>query len=107
LSEPARLFIDTAASDGRSIALSTISLAEIVYLVEKGRLDESAYQELRGALLTPDFVFEEVPDWLTSRLARPSREQLLRRPHVGSGLGPWVCSHIGSSARKARRGSPS
>jgi PIN domain nuclease of toxin-antitoxin system len=38
---------------------SPISLAEIVYLVEKGRLPALAYDELRKALNDPAFVLEE------------------------------------------------
>jgi PIN domain nuclease of toxin-antitoxin system len=37
LSLPAKSFIDQAASSGRKIVLSVISLAEIVYLIEKNR----------------------------------------------------------------------
>jgi PIN domain nuclease of toxin-antitoxin system len=50
LSEAARVFIDNAASAGRYIALSAVSLAEIVYLVEKNLLPESAYRDLQTAL---------------------------------------------------------
>jgi PIN domain nuclease of toxin-antitoxin system len=38
LSVTARTFMDNAAQAGHDIALSPISLAEIVYLVEKNRL---------------------------------------------------------------------
>lgn len=41
--------------------LSPISLAEIVYLVEKGRLPIFAYEGLKDALNDPDFVLEEAP----------------------------------------------
>jgi PIN domain nuclease of toxin-antitoxin system len=61
LSATARSFIDDAGSAGHGIVLSPISLAEIVYLVEKGRLPASAYDELRQALSDPDFVLEEAP----------------------------------------------
>ena len=61
LSATARTFMDNAASAGHDILLSPISLAEIVYLVEKGRLPGSAYDELREALSDPDFVLEEAP----------------------------------------------
>jgi PIN domain nuclease of toxin-antitoxin system len=52
LSEAARRFMDHAAEAGHDIVLSSISLAEIVYLVEKNRLPPSAYEELKGALPT-------------------------------------------------------
>lgn len=47
LSIPARNFIDNAAASGNTIVLSPFSLAEIVYLTEKGRLPVSAYEELK------------------------------------------------------------
>ncbi len=61
LSAAARSFMDDAASAGHDIVLSPVSLAEIVYLVEKGRLPASAYEELRKALNDPDFVLQEAP----------------------------------------------
>jgi len=61
LSEPARSFMDTAARDGHDILLSPISLAEIVYLVEKNRLPASAYDELKCALADAEYVIEEAP----------------------------------------------
>ena len=61
LSAVARNFIDEAARVGQGIGLSPISLAEIVYLVEKNRLPASAYVELKNALADPDYVIEEVP----------------------------------------------
>ena len=61
LSAAARSFMDDAASVGHDIVLSPVSLAEIVYLVEKGRLAASAYDELRTALNDPDFVLKEAP----------------------------------------------
>jgi hypothetical protein len=39
------------------IAVSSISLAEIVYLVEKKRLPRAAYEELALALADPEHVF--------------------------------------------------
>jgi PIN domain nuclease of toxin-antitoxin system len=54
-------FIDQAAAAGRRIVVSSISLAEIVYLIEKNRLPASAYTDLRSALDDPDHVFKEAP----------------------------------------------
>lgn len=53
--------MDDAAAAGNNIVLSPISLAEIVYLVEKNRLPASAYQDLKDALADPDYVIEEAP----------------------------------------------
>jgi PIN domain nuclease of toxin-antitoxin system len=61
LSPTARTYMDDAARAGNEIAVSPISLAEIVYLVEKNRLPVSAYQELKAALADPDYVIEEAP----------------------------------------------
>jgi PIN domain nuclease of toxin-antitoxin system len=59
LSADASAFIERAAAARRKIAVSSISLAELVYLVEKGRLLESAYEELAHALADPEHVFAE------------------------------------------------
>lgn len=61
LSPDAAAFIDQAAAKRRRIAVSTISLAEIVYLVEKNRLPANAYDDLKSALTDPDHVFQEAP----------------------------------------------
>ena len=61
LSTTARQFIDTAALKGHRIAVSPISLAEIVYLVEKKRLARSAYEDLKNALATAEYVLNEAP----------------------------------------------
>ncbi len=49
--------LSTAA--GNRVAVSSISLAEIVYLVEKKRLPANAYTDLKAALDDPDYVFKE------------------------------------------------
>ena len=59
LSAAAEAFINDAATARRKIAISTISLAEVVYLVEKNRLPASAYDELTQALTDPEHVFTE------------------------------------------------
>ena len=59
LSGKAGEFIDSAAEMGRHIVVSTISLAEIVYLIEKNRLPSSAYIDLKAALGDPEHVFKE------------------------------------------------
>jgi len=41
--------------------LSVISLAEVVYLVEKNRLPGSAYADLQTVLRDPDHVLQEAP----------------------------------------------
>ena len=61
LSKVAGDFIDSAAAAGRGIAVSSISLAEIVYLVEKGRLMANVYRDVKTALADIEHVFQEVP----------------------------------------------
>jgi len=46
--------MDDAAAAGQDIVVSPISLAEIVYLVEKNRLPPSAYEDLKNALADPE-----------------------------------------------------
>ena len=59
LSAAAEGFINEAATARRKIAISTISLAQVVYLIEKNRLPPSAYDELMQALADPEHVFTE------------------------------------------------
>ena len=54
-------FIDRAAAAGSQIAVSSITLAEIVYLIEKNRLPANAYGDLKAALNDPGHVFKEAP----------------------------------------------
>jgi PIN domain nuclease of toxin-antitoxin system len=61
LSATAHRFMDDAAAAGQDIVVSPISLAEIVYLVEKNRLQASAYEVLKNALADPEYVIEEGP----------------------------------------------
>jgi PIN domain nuclease of toxin-antitoxin system len=61
LSESARSFFDRAGIQRAKIGLSTISLVEVIYLIEKHRLPESAYEELMRALENPNHILEEVP----------------------------------------------
>ena len=59
LSPPAAEFIAQAAAARRNIAVSSITLAEIVYLIEKGRLPAPAYTELMQALANPNHLLKE------------------------------------------------
>jgi PIN domain nuclease of toxin-antitoxin system len=61
LSAPPKAAFDAAASSRQKIVLSVISLAEVVYLVEKNRLPTSAYADLKTALYDPDHVLQEAP----------------------------------------------
>jgi PIN domain nuclease of toxin-antitoxin system len=61
LSSAAGDFIDQAAEARRNILVSAISLAEVVYLIEKKRLPANAYSDLKNALRDPDHVLKEAP----------------------------------------------
>ena len=43
------------------VVLAPVSLAEVVYLVEKGRLPATAFEDLRAALQNPNHVLDEAP----------------------------------------------
>ncbi len=83
LSATARDFMDDAAVAGNTIAVSSISLAEIVYLVEKGRLNASAYDGLKGALAGPADVIEEAPFTVAvvEAMRQVSRAEVPDMPH--------------------------
>ena len=53
--------IEEAAAQGDQIGVSAISLAEIVYLVEKDRIAADALTRVRRTLRHPDEVLTEVP----------------------------------------------
>jgi PIN domain nuclease of toxin-antitoxin system len=61
LSLTARTWIEDAAAAGEQIALSSITLAEMVYLIEKGRIDATALTRLIAELDAADAVLVEVP----------------------------------------------
>ncbi len=61
LSTSAKLFMDTAANDGDEIAVSAITLVEMVYLIEKGRIPPQRFSNLAEELGDPDSMFVEVP----------------------------------------------
>jgi PIN domain nuclease of toxin-antitoxin system len=61
LSQVAKDFFDKATGARQRIALLPISLAEVVYLVEKNRLPDSAFEDLQAALDNPYHVLQEAP----------------------------------------------
>ncbi len=82
LSATAKAFIDQAALDRRSIEISPISLAEIVYLVEKNRIPTSALEDLEAALANENHVFKEAPftKEVVNVMHRVSREEVPDMP---------------------------
>jgi PIN domain nuclease of toxin-antitoxin system len=61
LSAAAKEFFEKAALARKKIVLSPISLAEVLYLVEKKRLPISAFDDLKAALVNSNHVLEEAP----------------------------------------------
>ena len=50
LSQESQSWVETAAASGNQIGLSSITLAEIVYLVEKERIDKRTLSRLLAEL---------------------------------------------------------
>jgi len=67
LAEPQRLSqraseaLDQASATGEPIYASAISLVEMIYLIEKGRLPQAVMDRLGEALATPDAEVSVVP----------------------------------------------
>lgn len=61
LSGPALAALDRAAAAREPIYLSAISLVEVAYLVEKGKVPPAALTGLQDALADPDAALELVP----------------------------------------------
>jgi PIN domain nuclease of toxin-antitoxin system len=60
LSITARSFIETAASQGNQIGISSITLIEMVYLIEKGRIASESFSRLATVLDEPESVLTEI-----------------------------------------------
>jgi predicted nucleic acid-binding protein len=58
LSITAKRFLETAARNRREVVLTSISLAEVVYLVHKNRLPATAFEDLTTAIHNPNHVVE-------------------------------------------------
>jgi PIN domain nuclease of toxin-antitoxin system len=61
LGSAASTFIDDAVAKGEHIGVSAISLAEMVYLIEKGRISARSLQDLHAAIADPKAVLRHVP----------------------------------------------
>ncbi|NIM16824.1 MAG: PIN domain-containing protein [Candidatus Aminicenantes bacterium] len=66
LSEKAKQLIEDTKEQGNQIGISTITLVEIVYLIEKGRIKKNAFSKLNGELKDNKSVLGEIP--LTNRI---------------------------------------
>lgn len=76
LSSRARDFVDASARAGQKVGVSSISLAEVVYLVEKQRIPSTAFDDFSEAIADPEGVFQEIP--LTQQIVR-SMATILRQ----------------------------
>ena len=74
----ASAFIDKAASTGDHVGVSAISLAEMVYLIERGRIPIGALTELCAAIADPSAVLQHVPvdENVVLKMAEVPREQI-------------------------------
>ena len=61
LGKAASAFIDDTITNGDHIGVSAISLAEMVYLIEKGRIPTNALNDLHSAISDPKAVLQHVP----------------------------------------------
>jgi PIN domain nuclease of toxin-antitoxin system len=82
LSGNAKSFIDEAARNGDKIAVSAITIVELVYLVERGRLATEELTQLASELRKRGSLFVEIPLNLTQSLAirRVERSQIADMP---------------------------
>jgi PIN domain nuclease of toxin-antitoxin system len=60
LSSTAKRFLDTSAKAGDKIAVSAISLVEMVYLVEKGKISAQHFTQLANELDKENSPFVEI-----------------------------------------------
>ncbi len=61
LSKPARDEFERVANEGDQVGFSTITLAEIVYLSEKGRIKSDALARLLSIIDDPNSLLAEIP----------------------------------------------
>ncbi len=72
LGRAASAFIDGAIAKGDHIGVSAINLAEMVYLIEKGRIPANSLTDLHTAIADPNAVLQHVP--LDEQVATKMRE---------------------------------
>lgn len=65
LSAAARGVFEDAAQQGHQVAISSITLVEMVYLVEKGRIPAGHFTGLAAELSNPESLLVEIPVSLT------------------------------------------
>ncbi len=78
LSHTARSTIEAAVANGQQIAISAITLAEIIYLSENGRVHSATFTRLLLALESADPLFVEIPfdRHIAQAMRRVEREEI-------------------------------
>ena len=78
LGKAASEFIDSTIASGDHIGVSAISVAELIYLVEKGRIAVSAVRDLNDAAANPKAVLQYVPldQHVAMKMTEISRQNL-------------------------------
>ncbi len=61
LSPAAKAIFIAAATEGNEIGISSITFAEIVYLMEKGRIPANTFADLLTELDDPNPILKEIP----------------------------------------------
>jgi PIN domain nuclease of toxin-antitoxin system len=82
LGRTASAFIDETIGNGDHIGVSAISLAEMVYLIEKGRIPANALKDLHAATANPNAVLQHVPldENIAMEMAKISRQDIPELP---------------------------
>jgi PIN domain nuclease of toxin-antitoxin system len=78
LGKAASAFIEQASANGDHIGVSAITLAEMVYLVEKSRIPPNALHEMHGAVADPKSVLQHIPldDAVAMKMTEVSRQDI-------------------------------
>jgi len=78
LGKSASAFIDASIAKGDHIGVSAITIAEMVYLIEKGRVPANALTDLHAATSNPSAVLRHVPldEAIALKMAQVSRQDL-------------------------------
>ena len=78
LGKAASSFIEETVLKGDHIGVSAISIIEMVYLIEKGRIPATALDDLRAAIADPKAVLRYVPvdEQIAIKMAEVPREEI-------------------------------
>ena len=60
LGKVASAFIENTIANGNHVGVSAITIAEMIYLIEKGRIPQNALNDLRAATADPKAVLQYV-----------------------------------------------